>query len=571
MDELKLSHPKTTVLVLIVTMLAGAFFAKWATKHLDDPVHPVPTVVHEPVQNEQSFVAQRPAINSQNVLEPVSNGSLDSDQCNKEVQEAATYLLSLRNPLPQFEEEQLPEDSTADSPELLLTASPVFGNPESTSVFRNVSLSDNNKEKEEVDQDVDENDDDEEISSIFQLFSEVVLADLLNGGILGDSEEVVFVMGDDDEADEDEVGSGANNTNEFIEKLVRSLGDPVPETGDDLFATEPEPINRRDETDTVEQVTVSAVETPIQGEWRQDEFVHAPRQSECWIVCSSPGFCFADDPMNWQLFQAMGNYWQATTGEAFFCGNDPTIPTIVYVHGNLADMDSTIQAGNYLVNRFRLLSGDAPFRLVLWKWGSEKALTGVRKDAQYKASLADADGRHLANFLAQLTGNVTLIGFSFGARNIGAALQQLACEGADFSGECGVNGATWKNYDTNPMQPMINPKYNVFFVGGATDESDFYQCGRFAQSVSLINLFVNVYNPQDNVLRFYPHLYNWGGNKAIGVTPLYATLLSPVFSGEALAINCGNIGREHNFVKYMQSIPPALLQRTLNPVLSNRQ
>ena len=246
--------------------------------------------------------------------------------------------------------------------------------------------------------------------------------------------------------------------------------------------------------------------------------------------------------------------WLASHADTFYSEQEDNLPLVVFVHGNWSDMQSSLRSLTYLLNRIGTLY-PAGFRLVLWKWDSERVYKSIRKDAQSKAALADVTGQQLGIFLSQLrtTAPVTLIGFSFGAKTIGTALNNLS---GNLSGQAGISEESIAEKQSVSMAAF---RFNVLLVSAATDSHDFCKNGRYSPGTELIDNFVNLYNPEDRALRFYPRLYGRHGAPALGTLPICAAGMSEKFTGQLQSLNSNCCGKKHDFTAFMQCVPQSVL------------
>lgn len=308
--------------------------------------------------------------------------------------------------------------------------------------------------------------------------------------------------------------------------------------------------------------TASAVKTATVTEKTKDQAKDSPAKSsapvmektpvaqeptglcdEVWLVSNPCGQTAGPTALSWQRLDC--RQFVSSCYEEYQAGQ-ASLPTVVFIHGNLTDMANAVDSGMYLKCRLeairRSLGIDTAFRLVIWKWNSEKTFVGVRKDSQYKAALADQDGQSLAEFLRndKQSARTTLIGFSFGAKIIGSACNILA------TGE--------------PQS------YRAIFVSAATDYYDYAPCGCYAPGASCLDLLLNLYNPDDKALRFYPLLYGHGGVDALGTVPLGPGMVTPCLQGKTMSLSSVCCGNQHKFPAFMQCIP----DQTLSEIVFGR-
>ena len=156
-----------------------------------------------------------------------------------------------------------------------------------------------------------------------------------------------------------------------------------------------------------------------------------------------------------------------------------------------------------------------------------------------KGRIADAEGRRLANFIGGMnaSNNVSLVGFSFGARVVGSALQCLA---------------------TSPSTYMTNRTGRVSLVlaSSACDYGAFDWS--YANGASIPAYVLNIYNPADFALRYYPFVSDTG-SQAQGVYPITGSAFTGAV-GSAFNINVSSaVGKEHSFTDEIQAVPCSVL------------
>jgi hypothetical protein len=119
--------------------------------------------------------------------------------------------------------------------------------------------------------------------------------------------------------------------------------------------------------------------------------------------------------------------WERSDLDSFL-SFDPSVPTVVYVHGNqMTNGDAKVQGLQLYRKLANYGSGDRPIRYVIFSWPSAK-VGGLLKDVRVKAMRTGPVGCELAWLIDQMPADakVSLIGFSFGARIITGSLHILA-------------------------------------------------------------------------------------------------------------------------------------------------
>ena len=230
------------------------------------------------------------------------------------------------------------------------------------------------------------------------------------------------------------------------------------------------------------------------------------------------------------------------------------IPTVILIHGNMTDWSGALRHAQSLkqrIDQMRTRQGiETPYRLVIWKWPSERQDQRIRSDSQVKAYLADLNGFYLASFLNAISGtgaDVTMLGFSFGARTIGSALELMA------------GGVSLGRTIPEEMRYTEGNRYHAILLAGACNYGDFSTRGQYAHGSALLSSMVNVFNPVDSALRFYPLLYGPAGPQAVGVAPVDPNTAPTSYKDRLWSINSSAYGPQHNFDNLLYSICDPIL------------
>ena len=114
--------------------------------------------------------------------------------------------------------------------------------------------------------------------------------------------------------------------------------------------------------------------------------------------------------------------WQASNLESIFAA-DPTVSTVIFVHGNrLTNWDAKCEGLAAYRRIVRQSASGEPIRFVIFSWPSAQ-IRGPLKDVRVKAARTRPAGCQLAWFVDQLPAEtpLTLVGFSFGAESFSRA------------------------------------------------------------------------------------------------------------------------------------------------------
>ena len=178
---------------------------------------------------------------------------------------------------------------------------------------------------------------------------------------------------------------------------------------------------------------------------------------------------------------------------------------VIYVHGNRVDSQWARKRGVTLYNAARQNGMNTPVDWVIFSWPSEKTGTPVI-GAREKAKRTDTHGLYLSWILRQHAhngGNLSMIGYSFGARVITGSLHALAggalagrvLPGGHLTNANIAVGLTAPAVDTNWLRPG-------FYHGLATQNM---------QQATLM------YNPKDLTLKNFWRISGDRDAKAMGV------------------------------------------------------
>ncbi|MBQ2789055.1 MAG: alpha/beta hydrolase, partial [Thermoguttaceae bacterium] len=322
------------------------------------------------------------------------------------------------------------------------------------------------------------------------------------------------------------------------------------------------------------EATVATVATDA-----SENVASAIRENEFWILGQNgSGFYF---------YRLQDGAWNASNADEFYA-NGEEFAVVVYAHGYQTDMnDATRDAVAFkavLDAARRNVGAERPFRLVVWKWNSERDAARIRIDAQAKATLADQSGKALGRCLGGLGPNadLALVGFSFGARVVGSALETLAQSGAQasafdvefneneefafaVSGKLVADAAeNVADAETPSVQNDANAekeegrKIALILVAAACDLGSFEARGVYGRGAALPTDVLNVYNPNDFALKYYRYVSETRSD-AQGVAPIRAGLF-PNAVGKTFNVNSNPaLGKRHSFVDAIGIVPTQTL------------
>jgi hypothetical protein len=274
----------------------------------------------------------------------------------------------------------------------------------------------------------------------------------------------------------------------------------------------------------------------------------APRpQDTIWMIDTRGAGC-PDFATGKELRLKYSRYdrgrWVSVTKEDFLASDDPSVATSMLLHGNQIDVDAAADMGLSMYHEIVAGAKDnSPLRFVIFTWPSERISGGLLNDVRTKAARSDTVGYQLAWLLDQMNPDlkITLIGYSFGARSIGVALELLA------GGR--VNGHAMAARVHTQRAP-----FTVVFMAAALDDDWFEPGHRLGQAMSQMDRLLLVNNSCDRVLKRYRWLYCGGCAAAMGYVGLDTSALP---SHEAAKVRqydaCCDVGKQHDWTLYVYS------------------
>jgi hypothetical protein len=246
----------------------------------------------------------------------------------------------------------------------------------------------------------------------------------------------------------------------------------------------------------------------------------------------------------WRLDPCDGCRWLAADAEAFRRGGDPAVPTTVFVPGYTAGPDTAIEEGGTLCCDLERAACGRPFRFVIWWWpGDRDRHARIARDLRAKACGCDIESYYLARTLPAIRPGtpVGLIGYSYGARIIGGALELLA--GGHLAGRSlpAEARAAW----TSAPRPL-----RAMFIGAAMDADWLAPGHRDGAALAMVQRVAVTQNCCDRALRLYPRLCGRGGPQALGS----AGPLGPDGEKlEVLDVSC-SVGKRHDWYRYESAV-----------------
>ena len=160
-------------------------------------------------------------------------------------------------------------------------------------------------------------------------------------------------------------------------------------------------------------------------------------------------------------------YWQPSD-LATFLAFDPTVPTVIFVHGNDITPWDAKNEGLAVYRRMIMHGCDRrAIRFVIFSWPSTK-VGGLLQDVRVKAARTGPAGCQLAWLIDQLPEEtpVSLVGFSFGARIITGGLHILA--GGSLGGCCCLSEHVHPNRPQMSVILMASALHSYWWLQGNT-------------------------------------------------------------------------------------------------------
>jgi hypothetical protein len=192
--------------------------------------------------------------------------------------------------------------------------------------------------------------------------------------------------------------------------------------------------------------------------------------------------------------------WKESDLESFLVF-DPAVPTVFYIHGNqMTNWDAKCQ-GLALYRRLAHYGDERPIRFVIFSWPSAK-VSGLLRDVRVKALRTGPAGCQLAWLIDQMPAEsqVSLIGFSFGARIITAGLHVLA--GGDLG--CGLRLEQHAGSQRAPV--------NAVLIAAAVHSHWLGPNQHHGLAMTQVNRMFLLNNCRDLALRYY-HLSTSDGSR----------------------------------------------------------
>jgi hypothetical protein len=251
--------------------------------------------------------------------------------------------------------------------------------------------------------------------------------------------------------------------------------------------------------------------------------------------------------------------WEASSMAEFLAEDNAAVETWIYVHGDRTETCEASAGGNRMwYGLTACVTPDRPIRFVIWSWPSAPVCRRLTDDVRLKARRAENQGWYLARFIDSMDPrvSVSVIGYSYGARLISAALEQLS-------------GGSWGAAPPLARIHPDRPPMQVAFLAPAINSSGLGPVGRYPRALHSVERLTIVWNPQDVVLKRYWVVDGCRGQTAMGQTGLCLSGL-PAEQWEKIRQWDASpwLGRAHASTAYMEE--PDLLGRVTRDLLAPR-
>jgi hypothetical protein len=200
-------------------------------------------------------------------------------------------------------------------------------------------------------------------------------------------------------------------------------------------------------------------------------------------------------------------HWRPSDLDTFL-SFDPSVATIIFIHGNQITPADAKSEGLMMYRRVISHGCDAPrIRFVIFSWPSAK-VGGLLNDVREKAARTEPAGWHLAWLLDQMSPEtqISLVGFSFGARIATGGLHLLA--GGSLGGSLVL---------TERAHPHREPM-NVVLIAAASHSYWLAEGQHHGLAMTQVNRMLLINNCEDRAMVYYDLLTpGRGGPQALGL------------------------------------------------------
>lgn len=257
--------------------------------------------------------------------------------------------------------------------------------------------------------------------------------------------------------------------------------------------------------------------------------------------CCDPGMLA--DQVRFETYQPCdesGSRQWHTSDLASVVAADPSVSTVIFVHGNrLTSWDAKCE-GLATYRRIVRQSDEKPIRFVIFSWPSAE-ISGPLKDVRVKAARTRPAGCQLAWFVDQLPAEtqITMVGFSFGARIITGSLHILG-------------GGSLGSMSIGELQHPNRQPVNAVLLAAALN-SDWLCPGHcHGRAMTVVNRMVLVNNCEDRAMKFYHFSSTSGRPQALGLCG--PTCIDAAGAAKVVELNVSRyVGTEHDVFCYLSA------------------
>lgn len=297
-------------------------------------------------------------------------------------------------------------------------------------------------------------------------------------------------------------------------------------------------------------IVLSAGATYAIAEEHGNVFTNGIRQQDDIVVVNVRNVCGTCDTNRLREGITVENYavtddtghrsWQQSDLSSFL-SFDPSVPTVIFVHGNQITTWDAKCEGLAVYRRMILHGADAPrIRFVIFSWPSAK-VGGLLQDVRIKAARTGPAGCQLAWLVDQMPVEtpISFVGFSFGARIITGSLHILA--GGSLGGSCHLEERVHPERPQMSVILMASALHSYWLGDGQYHGLAMTQVSRMC----LIN------NCDDPAMKYYDFIEpGRGGPQALGCcgpTRISRENAKKIFNRD---VSC-YVGNEHDLMRYV--------------------
>lgn len=279
-------------------------------------------------------------------------------------------------------------------------------------------------------------------------------------------------------------------------------------------------------------------------------FTNGIRLQDEIVVVNVRNVCGSCDPNRLRDDVTFENYavtndtghrsWQPSS-LANFLSFDPSVPTVIFVHGNQITSWDAKSEGVSVYRHMILHGADAPrIRFVIFSWPSAK-VGGLLQDVRIKAARTGPAGCQLAWLVDQMPVEtpISFVGFSFGARIITGGLHILA--GGSLGGSCQLQERV------HPERPQMS----TILIASAL-HSYWLGDGQYhGLAMTQVSRMCLINNCEDRAMKYYDFIEpGRGGPQALGCcgpTRISRENAKKIFNRD---VSC-YVGSDHDLMRYV--------------------